>query len=288
MKRNENGQKQSENDENEADDTHEENLLPEVGQPTTENRSWSHKPSLNRNLLAMFMPLKKNDKLVPFNPELERTLRVARNTLQLEMVYLILAVNKNVPDIYPQNISGLWGPPPPFPYEATPQNEPAPGKANLEEFMAKFISTTDNWMDIIEAAQRNQEASIRNLEKQKGQLVNIISERTVRNTHKKHRSELERAVNGISMNVDEEITIERKHMIIQERDCSAEETSIKKDEASKKLKEKENHLVPKMNASLMKWMLVRHIKKKKPKKYSTFCGSGGAIDASKRSNFYTP
>lgn len=42
----------------------------------------------------------------------------------------------------------------------------------------KFMSVTENRMNTIEAAQRNQEAFIRNLEKQIGQLVKLISERT--------------------------------------------------------------------------------------------------------------
>ncbi|KAI5677649.1 hypothetical protein M9H77_08599 [Catharanthus roseus] len=41
---------ESENDENEADIKHEKDLPPEVGQPTVSGRFWSHKPSMERTL----------------------------------------------------------------------------------------------------------------------------------------------------------------------------------------------------------------------------------------------
>ncbi|KAI5676757.1 hypothetical protein M9H77_07707 [Catharanthus roseus] len=95
------------------------------------------------------------------------------------------------------------GPPLTLPYEATPQNHPAPANLNLKKLMVIFMSTTDNRINIIEVAQKNQEASIQNLEKQIGQLVKLH-------------------VNAISVKVDEEIFTEREVMIVQERDYSEE------------------------------------------------------------------
>ncbi|KAI5667963.1 hypothetical protein M9H77_17816 [Catharanthus roseus] len=67
----------------------------------------------------------------------------------------------------PQNPSRFQnrGPPQPLQYEAGPQNQPSLAKVNLEELLVMFMGATDNKMNTVEAAQRNQEFSIRNLEK---------------------------------------------------------------------------------------------------------------------------
>ncbi|KAI5649055.1 hypothetical protein M9H77_35060 [Catharanthus roseus] len=105
------------------------------------------------------------------------------------------------------------GAPLPLPYEAGLQSQPPLAKANLEELMVKFMSVTDNIMNTIEAAQRNQETSIRNLEKQIGQLVKLH-------------------VNAISVTVEEENSVKEEGVISPKESCTEEErrSSGKSDE----------------------------------------------------------
>ena len=58
-------------------------------------------------------------------------------------------------------------PPPPFPEK----------QSNLEDMIAKFIQTSRQFQQATDAALRNHEASIHNLETQVGQITKLLSER---------------------------------------------------------------------------------------------------------------
>lgn len=83
--------------------------------------------------------------------------------------------------------------------------------------MVEFMGTTESRMNTIEVVQRNQEASIRNLEKQIRQLVKIIFERTLGTLPSNIEINLREHVHAISTNKE----ILKKEGIIMEEDCLA-------------------------------------------------------------------
>ncbi|KAI5649719.1 hypothetical protein M9H77_35724 [Catharanthus roseus] len=93
----------------------------------------------------------------------------------------------------------------------------------INKLVAKFMNATYTRMSTIEATQQNQEASIQNLEKQIGQLVKLVSERTLETFPSNTEVNPRERVNAISVRCDEEVLKEETVMIMQEKSCIKKE-----------------------------------------------------------------
>ncbi|KAI5663434.1 hypothetical protein M9H77_22757 [Catharanthus roseus] len=193
----------------------------------------------------------------------------------------------------PENPLGFLnrGPPLSLPYEAGPQNQPPLAKANHEELLVKFMGESGSF--------------IKNLEKQIGHLVKLVSKRTLRVLPSNTEVNPREHVNAVSVIVEEEISAkveeERSSSGNDEEDEGVVEEDGKKKatSASSKQKvpkyvrhlkdmimkkdklheddEKRTRLSSNVKTRLMKWVLVRHVKQAKAKKEPNDLVRGGAL-----------
>ncbi|KAI5677279.1 hypothetical protein M9H77_08229 [Catharanthus roseus] len=82
----------------------------------------------------------------------------------------------------------------------------------------------DAKINSIEAAQRNQEASIHNLKKQIGQLVKLVSERTLGTLSSNNKVNQRKHVHAILMRFDKKFLKEENVMVVQEKSCEEKAT----------------------------------------------------------------